>query len=164
MGEKFAADLARSGTLAPERVSTATRARNQRFLDAPVLVLALVDTSVLDAYDDRERMAAEMTMGVQSVAAALQTMLLALHVTGLAACWYCAPLFADRIVHDVLGVPQAWHAQAFIATGLPAGNTAIDRRLDGRMGGTERRALEEIAFDPWYFQAGGRGEGGGERP
>jgi F420 biosynthesis protein FbiB-like protein len=162
MGAKYASDLAQASNMTAEQVSRASKARNQRFLDAPVLLLAFVDVSTLDPYDDQERTAAEMTMGTQSVAAALQTLLLALHVAGLGACWYCAPLFADNIVHDVLGVPASWHPQAFIAAGKAAAGKgkAIEPRADGRMPSAERRPVGEIVFDPGRFLAH---RGGGTR-
>jgi F420 biosynthesis protein FbiB-like protein len=151
MGSKYASDLARAGNLTAEQVARASKSRNQRFLDAPVLLLAFVDHGTLDVHEDQARTAAEGTMGIQSVAAALQTLLLALHVIGLRACWYCAPLFADNIVHNVLRVPASWHAQAFIAVGKPTTDNAVEQRSDGRMPSTERRAVGEISFEPWQF-------------
>ncbi len=149
MGAKYASDLGRGG-MAPEQVTRSCKARNQRFLDAPVLLLAFVDCSTLDSYDDEARTAAELSMGIQSVAAALQNLLLALHVIGLGACWYCAPLFAGSIVHDVLGVPASWRPQAFVAAGRTAVG-GVGPRPDGRMAGGERRPVGEIVFDPEGF-------------
>ncbi|MBN2152301.1 MAG: nitroreductase family protein [Candidatus Lokiarchaeota archaeon] len=160
MGAKYAADLARGG-MAPGQVSRSCKARNQRFLDAPVLVLAFADRSALDSCGDEARDAAETTMGVQSVAAALQTLLLALHVAGLGACWYCAPLFAGRIVHDVLGVPATWQPQAFVAAGKATAGEPVERRADGRMSGGERRPVGEVAFDPGAFVSNRGGDSKG---
>jgi nitroreductase len=124
-------------------------------------VLTFVDGSTLDSYDDQSRMTAEMTMGIQSVAAALQNFLLALNVIGIEACWYCAPLFADAIVHDVLEVPIQWRAQAFIAAGKAAASKAAEPRADGRMPSTERRPVVEVMFDPGTFL---QKKGGGTSP
>jgi coenzyme F420-0:L-glutamate ligase / coenzyme F420-1:gamma-L-glutamate ligase len=157
MGSKYAFDLAKAGKMTAEQATWASATRNQRFLDAPVLVLTFLDGSMLDPYDDQARSSAEMTMGTQSVATALQCLLLALHVIGLEACWYCAPLFADSIVHDVLKVPSTWRAQAFIAAGKAAAEKAVEPRLDGRMPSTERLPVGEIVFDPTQFIAQRKG-------
>jgi coenzyme F420-0:L-glutamate ligase/coenzyme F420-1:gamma-L-glutamate ligase len=156
MGEKYGVDLARDG-MAKEQVERSTKARNQRFLDAPVLVLAFVDELAIDTHADESRMAAERIMGTQSLAAALQTFLLALHAAGLDACWYCAPLFASNVVREVLKVPDSWHAQAFIATGVGTNKKTSEQRFDGRMPATARQLVSEITCAPDRFLKEGEG-------
>jgi len=59
-------------------------------------------------------------MGVQSVAMAGSTMLLAAHASGLGGVWMCAPLFAPGSVKSVLDLPQEWEPQGVILLGYPA--------------------------------------------
>jgi nitroreductase len=60
-------------------------------------------------------------MAVQSVAMALQNLLLAAHAEGLGACWMCAPLFCPDAVQTALDLPDDWEPQALISLGYPAG-------------------------------------------
>nr|MDO8114783.1 nitroreductase family protein [Candidatus Sigynarchaeota archaeon] len=151
MGEKRAQDSIADGN-DPVKAIAACTAANAKFVAVPVLILALMDASVLDMYPDESRRRAEHLMGTQSVAAALQTLLLALHVSGLNACWCCAPIFTDGIVHDVLGVPAAWQAQAFITAGKGTGKPPVkESRGDGRIQGSARHPLASISFEPGHF-------------
>ena len=59
-------------------------------------------------------------MAVQSVAMAVQNLLLAAHAEGLGACWMCAPLFCPDSVRAALGLAENWEAQALITLGFPA--------------------------------------------
>jgi nitroreductase len=74
----------------------------------------------MDVYPDERRQQAEFVMGVQSVAAAVQNILLSAHAEGLGACWFCAPLFCQEIVQDSLELPPEVYPQALIALGKPA--------------------------------------------
>ena len=58
-------------------------------------------------------------MAVQSVAMAVQNLLLAAHAEGLGACWMCAPLFCAEIVCRALDLPADWEPQALITLGYP---------------------------------------------
>ncbi len=150
MAGSYASDLIRGGT-ATQQAAEAANARNIKFRDAPVLVLAFTDTSVLDVYPDERRSNAEAVMGIQSTAAALTTFLLALHAAGLGACWYCAPLFAQDVIEGILQVPGAWHAQAFIGAGYKAGDGTLDVPKGGRMPGAKRLQVDKILIDPRNF-------------
>jgi nitroreductase len=68
-------------------------------------------------YPDRKRRRAEYLMGVQSVAAYIQTLLLSAHYYGLGACWVCAPLFCPNVVKEVLGLLRNIEPQAMITIG-----------------------------------------------
>ena len=61
-----------------------------------------------------------MKSNLQSVAMAVQNLLLAAHALGLGACWMCAPLFAPEIVRDVLQLDADWEPQALVTVGFPA--------------------------------------------
>ncbi len=150
MAIKYVSDLASGGTVT-QQATDAANARNAKFRDAPVLVLAFTDNSVLDAYPDERRSNAEAVMGIQSTAAALTTFLLALHAAGLGACWYCAPLFAQSVIEGILQVPGSWHAQAFIGAGYKTGDGAPDAPKDGRMSGAKRLPVDKILVDPRHY-------------
>ena len=59
-------------------------------------------------------------MATQSVAMAVQNLVLTAHALGLGACWMCAPLFVPETVRDILKLDAAWEPQALITVGYPA--------------------------------------------
>jgi nitroreductase len=59
-------------------------------------------------------------MGVQSVAMAGSTLLLAAHAEGLGGVWVCAPLFAPHTIQRVLNLPSEWQPQGLILIGFPS--------------------------------------------
>jgi len=115
----FRQDLLADGTPEMEIERAVNRAR-QRILNAPVAVLLCLDTSLCDIYSDQRRQDAEFLMGVQGVAMAGSTMLLAAHAAGLGGVWMCAPLFAPGSAKSVLDLPQEWEPQGLILLGYPA--------------------------------------------
>ena len=119
MSVLFRQDLLADGTPEVEIEQTVNRAR-QRIRSAPVAVLLCMDTSLCETYSDQRRQDAEFLMGVQGVAMAGNTMLLAAHALGLGGVWMCAPLFAAGIVKTVLDLPQEWEPQGLILLGYPA--------------------------------------------
>jgi len=94
------------------------KTRNQ-FLQSPYLILICIDTTDLEDYSDQERRENEFIMSVQSVSASITYFLLALESKGLAACWYCAPLFSKEIVKSELNLPKKYVPIAFITVGYP---------------------------------------------
>jgi coenzyme F420-0:L-glutamate ligase / coenzyme F420-1:gamma-L-glutamate ligase len=112
----FRQDLLADGTPEVEIERTINRA-TQRIMNAPVTVLLCLDTSLGDVYSDQRRQNAEFLMGVQGVAMAGSTLLLAAHALGLGGVWMCAPLFAAEIVKTVLDLPQEWEPQGLILLG-----------------------------------------------
>ena len=115
----FRQDLLADGTPEMEIERAVNRARH-RILNAPVAVLLCLDTSLCDIYSDQRRQDAEFLMGVQGVAMAGSTMLLAAHAAGLGGVWMCAPLFAPGSAKSVLDLPQEWEPQGLILLGYPA--------------------------------------------
>jgi coenzyme F420-0:L-glutamate ligase / coenzyme F420-1:gamma-L-glutamate ligase len=73
----------------------------------------------MDTYPDAERKNSERDLALQSLAAAIQTLLLAAHANGLGACWYCAPLFCKTAVRQALVIPAEVEPQAAITIGYP---------------------------------------------
>jgi F420 biosynthesis protein FbiB-like protein len=132
MAEAYARDAKADG-----RPDEAVRARNKRSImricEAPLAVLALADEGCLPP-DAGRRETGERLLLVQSVAAAAQNLLLAVHAEELGACWICAPAFCPQTVRQALGLPEGWTAQALVLIGYPA-ETPEDH---------EKRALDEV--------------------
>ncbi len=99
------------------------------FSDAPVVIIAAIDMTGMDRYPDSARQQAEMTMATQSLAAAIQNLLLAAKAIGLGGCWYCAPLFCPEVVKTVLSLPDCHIPQALITLGYPAENPPTPPRF-----------------------------------
>ena len=91
-----------------------------RISGAPVVVVACMSLADMDTYLDAKRARAEEAMAMQSVAMAVQNLLLAAHSEGLGACWMCAPLFCPDVVSKVLHLPEDWQPQAMVTLGVPA--------------------------------------------
>lgn len=119
MGERFRSDLAADGVPA-EQIERQIARSHQRIGGAPALIVVCLSMADMDRYPDARRQNAERTMAVQSVALAVQNLLLAAHAEGLGACWMCAPLFCADVVRDELSLPDDWEAQALITIGYPA--------------------------------------------
>lgn len=92
----------------------------ERFSNAPLLVVPCLTMVGMHQYADKKRQRIEFLMGVQSVAAAIENMLLAAHAMGLGTCWFCAPLFCPDTVRKVLKIPSNFKPQALITLGYPA--------------------------------------------
>lgn len=118
MGKIFRQDLEADGE-EQELVEDLVQASIERFSSAPVLILACLTMEAMDKYPDKERQQAESIMAVQSVAAALQTFLIAAHAEGLGACWYCAPLFCPETVKKALELSEDLVPQALLTLGEP---------------------------------------------
>ncbi|MEQ9714360.1 MAG: nitroreductase family protein [Candidatus Asgardarchaeia archaeon] len=116
MARKLKEDLERNG-LPEDFIKTKVESSIKRFVSAPVLILVCMTMEEMDKYPDEFRNNAERTMAIQSVALAIQNMLLMAHTLGLGVCWRCAPLFAPDIVKKVLGIPENWEPQAILEVG-----------------------------------------------
>lgn len=119
MGIEFQQDLEQDGVL-PEIIETRVADSVERFSNAPILVLVCLTMESMDSYPDVERQQVEQVMGIQSVAAAIQNLLLAIHSNGLGACWYCAPLFCPDVVLKTLKLSSELQPQALVTIGYPA--------------------------------------------
>lgn len=117
MADAWVKDLQRDGITVESDKRTE---RVERFATAPVLVLACLTVVDLRKFPDSERQMCERDLAVQSFGAALQNLLLAAHVKGLGACWFCAPAFCKETVRKILKIPDAVEPQAFVAMGYPA--------------------------------------------
>ncbi len=135
MGVAFRQDLENDGETA-ETIELVVNESIERFSTAPVLILACLSMDTMDVYFDEKRQQAEFIMGVQSVAAAVQNILLAAHAEGFGACWFCAPLFCQETVQETLKIPNDVYPQALVALGKPAESPLKP----------PRHRLEEIVF------------------
>ena len=135
MMERFARDLERD-KVSRQEIDTRTFGSVETLGKAPVLILACLDMTDMTRYADAPRVEAERIMGIQSVAAAIQNLLLAAWAHGLGGCWYCAPLFCHALIQKNLGLPQTHEPQAFITIGYSDTNAAKPHR----------KPIDEIRF------------------
>lgn len=142
MGEPFRRDMERE-RLHPDEIEMRAARSYRRLVESPALIVAgystsdtapnrsANDTSVTAgeaqqspspareiAADPKSEI--EETMATQSVAAAIENLLLAAMAHGLGACWICWPLFCPDEVRAALGLPDDFQAQALITLGYPA--------------------------------------------
>jgi coenzyme F420-0:L-glutamate ligase/coenzyme F420-1:gamma-L-glutamate ligase len=131
MNEKLKEDLVKDGKDV-SFIAYKTNKRRETFLKAPLLVLLCLDTQELEEYRDNERNQHEYLMAVQSISASATYFLLALEAKGFASSWYCAPLFAEGIVKEMLNLPNSYAPMAFFTVGLPnkTPNIPIRKNLD----------------------------------
>jgi coenzyme F420-0:L-glutamate ligase / coenzyme F420-1:gamma-L-glutamate ligase len=129
MSAAFKDELSHDG-LDPEQIERRVFLSHRRITNAPAAVLLCLDPSLGDPYPDPFRQQAELEMGVQGVAMAGCTLLLAAHAVGLAGVWLCAPLFAPEAVRQTLHLPDAWLPQALVLLGYPESTPEPPGRLD----------------------------------
>lgn len=126
MGERLRADLTADGLL-PDAIERQVRRSYERITTAPLVIVFFLSLAEMDRYPDSRRQDAERMMAVQSVALAVQNMLLLAHAQGLGACWMCAPLFCPDVVRAELNLPADWIAQGLLTIGYPAEVRSKDR-------------------------------------
>ncbi|MFZ5942972.1 MAG: nitroreductase family protein [Bacillota bacterium] len=59
-------------------------------------------------------------VGIQSIGAAIQNILLSAHAKGYGTCWMCASNIAAPEIEKLLGVEEPWELKALIPLGKPA--------------------------------------------
>jgi coenzyme F420-0:L-glutamate ligase/coenzyme F420-1:gamma-L-glutamate ligase len=136
MNEKLKNDL-RSEDKSEEFIKHKVNKTKQNFLEAPVLILLCLDTTELEKYPDIERSKKEEILGIQSVSSSATYLLLAFEIMNLAACWYCAPLFAKDIIKETLKLPQDFLPMAFFTAGYPSRSVSPPHRKN----------LDEIIYE-----------------
>lgn len=117
MAESWAEDLSKEGIEIRPKVH---KMRVERFATAPALILACTTMVGMKKFSDKRRSDAERDLVMQSLGAALQSMLLAINEKGLGACWFCAPSFCKPTVRRVLKIPEEIEPEALITIGYPA--------------------------------------------
>jgi len=129
MNSKLKDDLLRDGR-SKDFIQREIEKTRTNFLSCPYLILLCLDTKELEKYSDSEREKNEYVMGVQSVSASATYLLLAFEIKGLAACWYCAPLFAKDIIKDTLNLPNSFIPMAFFTVGYSMKESPKPNRKD----------------------------------
>jgi F420 biosynthesis protein FbiB-like protein len=119
MGQRLRMDRSADGD-DPAVIDADVARSYARLTQAPLVILACIDTQDMDRYPDRRRNDAEHLMAAQSTAMAMQNLLLAAQSEGLGACIMCAPLFCPEVVVAALALPVAWQPQMLATIGSPA--------------------------------------------
>jgi len=117
MAEAWRADMVEDGISIEQKTFNL---RTERFATAPTLVVACLSMTDMAKFSDEKRQKCERDLAMQSLAAAVQNMLLAAHSLGLGACWFCAPAFCKETVRQVLKIPVEVEPEALVAIGYPA--------------------------------------------
>ncbi len=110
-------------------IATRLQKSQERMLTAPVLIIPCLFLGNLDVYPDADRQAAEQTMAIQSLGAAIQNLLLKAYELGIDAGWMCAPLFCPELVASTLGLDPALIPHALIPLGYAAADPQRRERL-----------------------------------
>jgi coenzyme F420-0:L-glutamate ligase/coenzyme F420-1:gamma-L-glutamate ligase len=129
MNNKLKDDLLREGR-SKDYIQRKIEKTRTNFLSCPYLILLCLDKKGLEKYSDSDREKNEYIMGVQSVSASATYLLLAFEIKGLAACWYCAPLFAKDIIKDTLNLPNSFIPMAFFTVGYSMKESPKPNRKD----------------------------------
>lgn len=139
MAKRWNKDLSKNGMQKEQRESL-VEASVKLFANAPAIIIGCLTMESMDKYPDNPRRKIEYVMAVQSVAAAVQNVLLAAYGEGLGSCWFCAPLFCANIVRKTLKIPKKIDPQALITLGYPA----------KKPNPSSRKLLEDIIYqDLW---------------
>jgi coenzyme F420-0:L-glutamate ligase/coenzyme F420-1:gamma-L-glutamate ligase len=113
------ADLVADG-FTPEQISRRVR-RGEPLRRAPLIIVPCLVADAAHAYPDARRSAAERTMFVVSMGAAVENLLVALAVEGLGSCWVSSTLFCPDVTASALGLPTGWEPMGAVGVGHPAG-------------------------------------------
>ena len=142
MASRWDEDMSKDG-IPKERRESLIRTSVERFRNAPVVIVACLTMEGMDEYPDDRRTKIEYVMAVQSVAAAIENMLLAAHGEGLGSCWFCAPLFCQDVVRKTLRIPKHVDPQALITLGYPV----------NRPNPPSRKPLEDVVHQDFWGQS-----------
>ena len=123
------ADLAADG-FTPDQIARRVR-RGEPLRKAPLIIVPCLVADAAHAYPDARRNAAERTMFVVSMGAAVENLLVALAVEGLGSCWVSSTLFCRR-GHGAArsALPRDWEPMGAIGVGYPAAPAAGPSRRD----------------------------------
>jgi coenzyme F420-0:L-glutamate ligase / coenzyme F420-1:gamma-L-glutamate ligase len=114
----WTADLRGDG-FTEEQIARRIR-RGEPLRRAPLIIVPCLAAEAAHAYPDQRRSAAERTMFVVAVGAAVQNLLVALAVEGLGSCWVSSTLFCPQVAADSVGLPPGWEPMGAIGVGHAA--------------------------------------------
>jgi coenzyme F420-0:L-glutamate ligase / coenzyme F420-1:gamma-L-glutamate ligase len=87
---------------------------------APLIIVPCLAADAAHPYPDQRRSAAERTMFVVAIGAAVQNLLVALAVEGLGSCWVSSTLFCQQVAADALRLPAGWEPMGAVGVGHAA--------------------------------------------
>ena len=109
------------------------RRSRKQMAEAPLLLLACLQTEGARDWPDGRRRAAERDMYMQSLGAALQNLLLAAHARGLGGYLKGAPLYCQAAVAEALALPDGWQPAFLVLLGYPARGAKPPARAEPRL-------------------------------
>ena len=112
------ADLRGDG-FTEEQIARRTR-RGEPLRRAPLIIVPCLVADAAHPYPDQRRSAAERTMFVVAMGAAVENLLVALAVEGLGSCWVSSTLFCQDVAARAMALPDGWRPVGAIAVGHPA--------------------------------------------
>jgi coenzyme F420-0:L-glutamate ligase/coenzyme F420-1:gamma-L-glutamate ligase len=114
----WTADLTADG-FTPAQVARRVR-RGEVLRRAPLIVVPCLVTEAAHGYPDDRRRAAEQSMFLVSMGAAVQNLLVALAIEGLGSCWVSSTLFCQQVARKAAGLPDGWQPMGAVGVGHPA--------------------------------------------
>jgi coenzyme F420-0:L-glutamate ligase/coenzyme F420-1:gamma-L-glutamate ligase len=112
------ADLTADGFTA-EQIARRVR-RGEPLRRAPLIIVPCLAADAAHAYPDERRNAAERSMFLVSMGAAVQNLLVALAIEGLGSCWVSSTLFCQPVAAAALSLPAGWDPMGAVGVGHPA--------------------------------------------
>jgi coenzyme F420-0:L-glutamate ligase / coenzyme F420-1:gamma-L-glutamate ligase len=94
--------------------------RGEPLRRAPLIIVPCLAADAAHPYPDPRRSAAERTMFVVAMGAAVQNLLVALAVEGLGSCWVSSTLFCPQVAASSLGLPPGWEPMGAVGVGHAA--------------------------------------------
>jgi coenzyme F420-0:L-glutamate ligase / coenzyme F420-1:gamma-L-glutamate ligase len=114
----WTADLRGDG-FTEEQIARRVR-RGEPLRRAPLIIVPCLAAEAAHPYPDQRRSAAERTMFVVAMGAAVQNLLVALAVEGLGSCWVSSTLFCQQVASASLGLPPGWEPMGAVGVGHAA--------------------------------------------
>jgi coenzyme F420-0:L-glutamate ligase/coenzyme F420-1:gamma-L-glutamate ligase len=118
MLDAWRADLTADGFTAGQIARRVRRGEPLR--RAPLIIVPCLVTDAAHCYPDDRRNAAERSMFVVAMGAAVQNLLVGLAIEGLGSCWVSSTLFCQPVAAAALGLPQGWEPMGAVGVGHPA--------------------------------------------
>ncbi|HEY3976437.1 MAG TPA: coenzyme F420-0:L-glutamate ligase [Streptosporangiaceae bacterium] len=112
------ADLTADGFTA-EQIARRVR-RGEPLRRAPLIIVPCLVTEAAHAYPDDRRNAAERSMFVVAMGAAVQNLLVSLAIDGLGSCWVSSTLFCGPVAAAALDLPPGWEPMGAVGVGHAA--------------------------------------------